>query len=237
VVFVPHGPNNQRSLFTHISTAAGSSIKVTSNHVIPAGPCNSIVSPRLVYASEVRVGDCILTLSGKEAVSAVQIVQGEGLYTIVTGAEFLVVNGIVVSPFGANHEAAHLYYNIHRFLYTAAPGLLKWSWLISTNEVCLRHHRPIMILHLRFLVQLSIKTCFSLLYKQSGARDFSPYVRIRKMSGREGSLLSITTCHGVIHLIRFQLRSHFKIDRFFDAFYYCCTIEINCSRIAPFSPV
>jgi Hint module len=107
VVFVPHGPNTQRSLFTHISTAAGSSIKMTSNHIIPAGPCDSIVSLPLVYATEVRVGDCVMTVLGEETVSAVEVVQGEGLYTIVTGAEYLVVNGIVVSPFGTNHVAAN----------------------------------------------------------------------------------------------------------------------------------
>jgi Hint module len=135
VIFVPHGPNTERSHFTHISTATGRSIKMTSNHIIPAGPCDSIVSLPLLYASEVRVGDCVLTVSGKETVSAVEIVLGEGLYTIVTGAEFLVVNGIVVSPFGVNHVAANLFYNIHRLLYVAAPSVLKWSRIISANEV------------------------------------------------------------------------------------------------------
>jgi Hint module len=135
VVFVPHGPNTQRSLFTHISTAAGRSVKMTSNHIIPAGSCGSSASLPLVYASNVRVGDCIMTVSGEQTVSAVETVKGEGLYTIVTTAEYLVVNDILVSPFGTNHMAANLYYNIHRFLYLSAPIALKWSWLHAANEV------------------------------------------------------------------------------------------------------
>ena len=135
VVFLPHGTNTRRSLFTHISTVAGSSIKMTPSHIIPAGSCGSSASLPLVYASNVRVGDCIMTVSGEETVSAVEAVQGEGLYTIVTKAEYLVVNGIIVSPFGTNHMAANFYYNIHRFLYLSAPLALKWSWLHSANEV------------------------------------------------------------------------------------------------------
>jgi Hint module len=135
VVFLPHGTNNEKAEFTHISTAAGSSVKMTPSHIIPAGSCGSSASLPLVYASKVRVGDCIMTVSGEEAVSAVESVQGEGLYTIVTKAEYLVVNGIIASPFGANHMMANMYYNIHRFLYTATPECLKAAWLLSANEV------------------------------------------------------------------------------------------------------
>jgi Hint module len=135
VVFLPHGTNNEKADFTHISTVVGSSIKMTPSHIIPAGSCGSSASLPLVYASNVRVGDCIMTVSGEETVSAVEAVQGEGLYTIVTKAEYLVVNGIIASPFGANHMMANMYYNIHRFLYTATPECLKWSWLLSANEV------------------------------------------------------------------------------------------------------
>jgi Hint module len=135
VVFLPHGTNTRRSHFTHISTLAGSSIKMTPSHIIPAGSCGSSVSLPLVYASNVRVGDCIMTVSGEDTVSAVEAVQGEGLYTIITTAEYLVVNGIIVSPFGTNHMAANIYYNIHRFLYLTAPLALKWSWLHDANEV------------------------------------------------------------------------------------------------------
>jgi Hint module len=165
VVFVPHGPNTQRSLFTHISTAAGRSVKMTSNHIIPAGSCGSSAPLSLIYASKVRVGDCIMTVSGEEAVSAVETVKGEGLYTIVTTAEYLVVNDILVSPFGTNHMAANLYYNTHRFLYLSVPIALKWSLLHSANEVsAMKRLRPLLcsssIVFVSFhYVMPAIKSC------------------------------------------------------------------------------
>jgi hypothetical protein len=74
-------------------------------------------------------------VSGEEAVSAVESVQGEGLYTIVTKAEYLVVNGIIASPFAFNHVAANLFYNIHRFLYVSIPTAVKSPRFSRANEV------------------------------------------------------------------------------------------------------
>lgn len=59
----------------------------------------------------------------------------EGLQTIVTKAEFVVVNGIVASPFAYSHVAGNLYYQLHRFLYGAAPQLLLSPFLRLLNEV------------------------------------------------------------------------------------------------------
>ena len=61
--------------------------------------------------------------------------QGEGVYTIVTNEEYVVVNGIIASPFGANHMMANMYYNIHRMVYASAPMLLSYPWLNRANEV------------------------------------------------------------------------------------------------------
>ena len=81
------------------------------------------------------VGDCIMTVTGEERVTSVENVSGEGVYTVVTNAEYIVVNGIIASPFGANHMMANLYYNVHRMVYASAPTLLKLSWLSQANEV------------------------------------------------------------------------------------------------------
>ena len=64
----------------------------------------------------------------------VESVRGEGVYTIVTKEEFVVVNGIVASPFGANHMMANLFYNVHRFMYAVSPMLLASSVLHNSNE-------------------------------------------------------------------------------------------------------
>ena len=132
VIFVPHGANKEIALFVHITTTNGRDVKMTQNHLLPAGICGSTLP--LVYASDVSVGDCVQTVSGEEKVSATESVRGEGVYTIVTKEEFIVVNGIVASPFGANHMMANLYYNIHRFVYDLAPVFLTSSLMHAVNE-------------------------------------------------------------------------------------------------------
>ena len=135
VVYVPHRANSDDALFTHITTSSGRDIKMTPSHIILAGPCHSSASLPLTYASSVSVGDCVMTVSGEDMVSTVETVQGKGLYTVVTKEEYVVVNGIIASPFAVNHMLANLYYNIHRFAYTTAPSILNYSALHSANEV------------------------------------------------------------------------------------------------------
>jgi Hint module len=143
VVFVPHVANTDSALFTHITTTQGRDIKMTHSHILPAGACGSSSLLLDVYASSVAVGDCIITVSGMERVSAVETVQGQGLYTIVTGEEYVVVNGIIASPFAYNHMVANFYYNIHRFVYAFVPRLSGSPLTRSTNEV--RHSRDVVV--------------------------------------------------------------------------------------------
>jgi Hint module len=135
VVFVPHEANTDRALFTHITTTQGRDIKMTHSHIMPAGVCGSTSPLPDVYASTVTVGDCIMTVSGMEEVSAVETVQGQGLYTIVTMEEYVVVNGIIASPYAYNHMAVNLYYNIHRFAYAFLPGISGYPLIRSAYEV------------------------------------------------------------------------------------------------------
>ena len=135
VVFVPHGPNKDSALFSHITTTHGRDIKMTGSHILPSGPCSTASPLPLVYAKDVNAGDCVMTTSGEERVVAVGVVPGQGLYTIVTKEEYLVVNGIIASPFATNHMMANLYYNMHRLLYSSAPALLNASLLRRVNEV------------------------------------------------------------------------------------------------------
>lgn len=132
VVYVPHGANEYSVNFVHITTSGLHDVKMTLNHIIPAGLCGSALP--LVYASKVSAGDCIMTVTGQEVVDSVSIVQGKGVYTIVTNEEFVVVNGIIASPFGANHMMANLYYNVHRVGFALAPTLMASVLLRSINE-------------------------------------------------------------------------------------------------------
>jgi hypothetical protein len=131
VIYVPHGTNMENSEFVHINTE-NKDLKMTKNHILPSGTCGSTLP--LVYASKVSVGDCVQTVSGQEIVTSIKIVKGEGVYTIVTNEEYIVVNGIIASSFGANHMMANLFYNIHRFLYAISPSLLSSSIMHTANE-------------------------------------------------------------------------------------------------------
>jgi Hint module len=91
VVFIPHGANKDRAIFTHITTHSGRDIKMTQNHILPAGTCSLSTLLPLVYASQVSVGDCIMTVAGQERVSAVEKVRGEGVYTVVTNQVNLIL--------------------------------------------------------------------------------------------------------------------------------------------------
>jgi Hint module len=132
IVYVPHGANKESTIFVQVTTASGRDVKMTPNHILASGVCGSTLP--LVYASKVSVGNCIQTVSGEEKVSMVESVRGEGVYTIVTKEEFIVVNGIIASPFGANHMLANMFYNVHRFVYAISPMLLASNLLHNANE-------------------------------------------------------------------------------------------------------
>jgi len=116
VVAVPHGRNRENALFTRIATASQRDIKMTPDHLVLAAP--DCASFSLVVASAVQAGDCLRTVDGAEKMVSVSVVEGQGVYSLVTKEEFVVVNGVVASPFAGNHAAAHAFYNIHRVLYS-----------------------------------------------------------------------------------------------------------------------
>jgi hypothetical protein len=130
VVFIPHGANKEKIIFTHITTHSGRDIKMTQNHILPAGTCSLSPSTQslslplplslpLMYASQVSVGDCIMTLSGQERVSAVENIWGEGVYTIVTNEVgcYTSTTGIsaVPIPLFSMHDALSSYCVVSTF--------------------------------------------------------------------------------------------------------------------------
>ena len=120
VVSVPHGPNQASTTFTTISTEFGRDLKMTTNHILPAGAC-ALSSLPLVAAASIAVGDCVQTVSGREQVVSVGTVEGKGIYTIVAMEELIVVNGIVATPFGGvNPTLANIYYNLHRLAHRSS---------------------------------------------------------------------------------------------------------------------
>jgi Hint module len=131
VIAVPHRKNDREASFIVISTASVD-IKLTADHYLMAGVCGS--EWNLLRASDVLIGSCLMTTSGSAVVTATSVVRGKGIYTIVTTEEFIVVNGIVASPFSLNHHATHCFYNVFRILYYLAPAVMKSSFMGALYE-------------------------------------------------------------------------------------------------------
>jgi hypothetical protein len=49
--------------------------------------------------------------------------------------EFVVINGIVASPFAKNHFVANIFYNLHRAIYATFPYVLQCNSVKQSNEV------------------------------------------------------------------------------------------------------
>ena len=67
-------------------------------------------------------------------VSSVKVVE-EGLYTIVTGEDLVIVNNIVASPFAVNHFIPNMFYNFHRFIFNLIPTFLSTNMMQSVSTV------------------------------------------------------------------------------------------------------
>lgn len=122
VVAVPHAANSVEATFLRIDTAS-TSVRLTPDHLLLSSACGTAAA--LVRASDVGVGDCVRTTTGSQAVTAVSSALGEGLYTVVTEEEFVVVGGVIASPFALNHAAANAFYGVHRALFALAPSAAK----------------------------------------------------------------------------------------------------------------
>lgn len=125
VIAVPHTKNSLKATFTQISTVSGRDIKMTPDHLVLGGACGS---PSLVQAGSLKVDECVQTVSGIEAVASVTTVAAEGIYTVITKYDgLLIVNGVVASPFALNHLVTNSFYNIVRFVYGVVPSVAKTS--------------------------------------------------------------------------------------------------------------
>jgi hypothetical protein len=102
VIFLPHEPNDLQRKFDEIVTTTGKTVRMTRNHLLPT--CDG----SLVTARSIKPGDCVMTLQGEENVAkSTANVNAGGVYTAVTKNEFLVVDGVIASPFALAHGIAH----------------------------------------------------------------------------------------------------------------------------------
>ena len=106
VLFLPHKTNTIRRNFDEIETKRGKKIQMTPNPLLP------LCDGSLVTARSLEEGDCVMTTNGADVViKTKESIEGRGIYTAVTENEFLVVDGIVASPFALAHGIAHSFFN------------------------------------------------------------------------------------------------------------------------------
>jgi len=87
------------------------------------------------YAGSLTTGQCVRTATGDDLIETLATVRSTGIYTAVTKNDFLVVGGIVSSPFAWNHNYVSAYYNLHRLAYDFLPGLLHTHALSKANAL------------------------------------------------------------------------------------------------------
>ncbi len=102
MLFIPHPTNGLVRQFDEVTLANGMVVRMTRNHLV------LLCDGSLVTARSLKEGDCLMTKDGMSKVAkTTKNVEASGIYTAVTENEFLVVDGIVASPFALAHGIAH----------------------------------------------------------------------------------------------------------------------------------
>jgi len=140
VIFVPHEPNEEKHKFVQL-TFAGQRLRLTDLHYLPLwrmDPESGVWSRYIKRAMDVEVGDRLL-LEGCQQDDLVRKVErdveAQGVYSFVTDEEFLVVDGVVVSPYGYDlfsHDVYHQIFNVLRWSYRIAPVLNRQPWVAKS---------------------------------------------------------------------------------------------------------
>jgi hypothetical protein len=93
VVFLPHGYNDKITEFIEISTNMNNTVKFTEQHLVKT------CSGALAVVGSLKSGACVKTVHGDALLTSINRVKSRGIYTVVTMDEFVVVDGIIASPF------------------------------------------------------------------------------------------------------------------------------------------
>ncbi len=102
VLLLPQGPNKTPTTFIKITTRSGKTVWMTRGHLLPLAKTGTIVP-----AKSLATGQVLRTAHGDETLVGIKEVILEGAYTAVTEMEFIVVSGIVASPFSSTAGVAH----------------------------------------------------------------------------------------------------------------------------------
>mmetsp|Transcript_62124 Transcript_62124/g.106689 ORF Transcript_62124/g.106689 Transcript_62124/m.106689 type:complete len:414 (+) Transcript_62124:55-1296(+) len=99
IISLPHkAGNSEMATFLKIVTDSGKSVQMTPGHLIPN------CAGKMFSAKEVVVGDCVMTVDGKETVTEITSATHFGVYTAVTAHALIVASGIIASPFSVEND-------------------------------------------------------------------------------------------------------------------------------------
>ena len=98
VVTLPHKKNTEPATFLTLTTETKKAVDMTSDHFIPNCDYEVVTAGKLV------VGDCVVTMDGKETLVEITTTEKSGVYTAVTKNKFIVVDGIVASPYSSSSK-------------------------------------------------------------------------------------------------------------------------------------
>ena len=134
VLHVPHGPNAIAASFLHVLLDSGAELRLTTDHLLLSASCDAPLDAfRLVRATRVRSGDCLVTVSGKDRVDRIQPYNGIGVYTVVTSADYIIVDDVIASPFALDHVVPTTLYRLFRLL--NASGYLSKETLTAVGAL------------------------------------------------------------------------------------------------------
>lgn len=138
MIYLPHPVNDQLSTFIDLpfDDAEEGSLLLTPDHLILAGECEGSAELVLRASQSVKVGDCLMNKRGEKVrVLNASETRSRGVYTVVTGEAYVVVGGVVASPFAVNHFIVNKFYDLHRLVHRLAPALAKSFMLSSLNQL------------------------------------------------------------------------------------------------------
>lgn len=75
-----------------------------------------------------QIGDCIELLANQAPVTTVEKVIDYGVYVVITSAEYVIVNGVVASPFPISHFGGNLIFTMHKAFFGMFTEFFKSVW-------------------------------------------------------------------------------------------------------------
>jgi hypothetical protein len=127
VLFLPHPQGNlEEGTFITFKTQRGKRLSLTPDHYIPRCSMGGRLSIGDDVAESLNVGDCVRTIHGEEIITEIDSEIKRGIYTAVTADKYLVVDGIIASPFSRDLDPAHPKRGMAAYI-TEHPDYLKFK--------------------------------------------------------------------------------------------------------------